>query len=183
MLMTTTCISNQIVSQRYIGFLELVSLSCVFVFCFMGWLRWLIVRSIDGTYAADRKRKAESIADDATKFCEAIQVASSSQRSIWTMAMWESSSLPLDSDFLYFHTFEHAHAQRRAHLFFPEVCFKTSATIFMSSTWEAQHSVQSKKLALTGKPAWPFQSILLVLIFWYAFPFSPEIASSCINSS
>lgn len=77
-------------------------------------------------------------------------------------------------DFLYFHTFEQAHAQRIAHLF-PEVCFKTSATIFVSSTWEAQHSVQSKKLALTGKPAWPFQSILLVLIFWYAFPFLQKV--------
>lgn len=84
MLMTTTCIPNQIVSQRYIGFLELVSLSCVFVFCLMDWLRSLIGRWMDGTYAADRKRKAESIADDATKFCEAIQ------------AMWESSSLPLE---------------------------------------------------------------------------------------
>ena len=173
--MTTTCIPNQIVSQKYIGFLELVSLSCVFVFCLMDWLRSLIGRWMDGTYAADRKRKAESIADDATKFCEAIQ------------AMWEPSSLPLEQKleiaiFLYFHTFEQAHAQRIAHLF-PEVCFKMSATIFVSSTWEAQHSVQSKKLALTGKPAWPFQSILFVLIFWYAFPFSPKSPSSIINSS
>lgn len=45
MLMTTTCIPNQIVSQRYIGFLELVSLSCVLYFVWwIDWDHW----SVDG---------------------------------------------------------------------------------------------------------------------------------------
>ena len=108
---------------------------------------------MDGTYTADRKRKAESIADDATKFCEAIQAGVKGQCG----NVWESSSLPLDKSVIFCISIPlNKHMCNKycsPSLLFPEVCFKTIATIFVSETCEAQHSVQSKKLALTGKPA------------------------------